>query len=350
MITGDRTVEIDAPIQRCFDIAADIEHAPKWQGSLKDVEVLSKDADGRAEVVETESDAKVKTREGAAALQLHASRPGSSGCRRRARSSRCAAGGTSRISAAGARARPTRSRSIPAGCSACCCAARSRARCKDFLLGGAAEGLKREAEGAVMKRLVIAALAAALVLPAAAAAPAGAKTKRVCKTVKVHGHKRKRCHRVKVKPKKQQRIPVTATVLDGSSATLDFGNGTVRTVGAVGQAHRLHPRQDPAEPDTKAILNGGQLAVAPTDFFSDGCASPGVGAVRSGDDDPARPVEGQHRDPARERRDHLDGERDHPRRARHAPGGRLRPAARADRLHRLDRVRQLARRRSGRAA
>jgi uncharacterized membrane protein len=60
MITGDRTVEIDAPIERCFDIAADIEHAPKWQGSLKDVEVLSKGADGRAEVVETESDAKVK--------------------------------------------------------------------------------------------------------------------------------------------------------------------------------------------------------------------------------------------------------------------------------------------------
>jgi len=61
MITGDRTVEIDAPIERCFDIAADIEGAPKWQGSLKDVEVLSKDAEGRPEVVETESDAKVKT-------------------------------------------------------------------------------------------------------------------------------------------------------------------------------------------------------------------------------------------------------------------------------------------------
>jgi len=60
MINGDRSVEIDAPIERCFDIAADIEGAPKWQGSLKDVEVLSKNADGRAEVVETESDAKVK--------------------------------------------------------------------------------------------------------------------------------------------------------------------------------------------------------------------------------------------------------------------------------------------------
>ena len=60
MITGDRSVEIDAPIERCFDIAADIEGAPKWQGSLKDVEVLSKDPEGRPEVVETESDAKVK--------------------------------------------------------------------------------------------------------------------------------------------------------------------------------------------------------------------------------------------------------------------------------------------------
>ena len=61
MITGDRSVEIDAPIDRCFAIAADIEAAPKWQGSLKAVEVLSKDADGRAEVVNTKSDAKVKT-------------------------------------------------------------------------------------------------------------------------------------------------------------------------------------------------------------------------------------------------------------------------------------------------
>jgi uncharacterized membrane protein len=60
-IEGERTVEIDAPIERCFDIAADIAGAPEWQGSLRDVEVLETDGDGRAEVVETESDAKVKT-------------------------------------------------------------------------------------------------------------------------------------------------------------------------------------------------------------------------------------------------------------------------------------------------
>jgi len=60
-INGERSVEIDAPIQRVFDIAADIENSPAWQGSLKDVEVLEHDADGRPSLVDTVSDAKVKT-------------------------------------------------------------------------------------------------------------------------------------------------------------------------------------------------------------------------------------------------------------------------------------------------
>jgi hypothetical protein len=61
VISGERSVEIEAPIGRCFEIAADIQNAPEWQGSLKDVEVLERDADGRAELVETENDAKVKS-------------------------------------------------------------------------------------------------------------------------------------------------------------------------------------------------------------------------------------------------------------------------------------------------
>ena len=60
-IEGEKTVEIDAPVERCFEIAADIENAPDWQGSLQDVEVLERDGDGRAELVETKSDAKVKS-------------------------------------------------------------------------------------------------------------------------------------------------------------------------------------------------------------------------------------------------------------------------------------------------
>ena len=60
-IRGERTVEIDAPVQRVFEIAADIEHAPEWQRSLTDVEVLERDGKRRAKSVETESNASVRT-------------------------------------------------------------------------------------------------------------------------------------------------------------------------------------------------------------------------------------------------------------------------------------------------
>ena len=61
VIKGDRSGEIAAPIERCYEIAADVENAPEWQGSLKDVEVLERDGERRPLLVETESDAKVKS-------------------------------------------------------------------------------------------------------------------------------------------------------------------------------------------------------------------------------------------------------------------------------------------------
>ena len=54
------TVEIDAPRKRCFDIAADVENAPGWQGTLEEVEVIERDDQGRAALVYTVSDATVK--------------------------------------------------------------------------------------------------------------------------------------------------------------------------------------------------------------------------------------------------------------------------------------------------
>jgi uncharacterized membrane protein len=54
------TVEIEAPRQRCYEIAADVANAPKWQGTLEEVEVIERDAEGRAELVYTVSDATVK--------------------------------------------------------------------------------------------------------------------------------------------------------------------------------------------------------------------------------------------------------------------------------------------------
>jgi uncharacterized membrane protein len=59
-IRGERTIDIDAPVDRCFEIAADIESSPAWQGSLRSAEVLERDAQGRPLVVDTTSDAKVK--------------------------------------------------------------------------------------------------------------------------------------------------------------------------------------------------------------------------------------------------------------------------------------------------
>lgn len=54
------TVEIEAPRERCFEIAADIEGAPEWQGTLESVEVVKRDREDRPQVVDTISDASVK--------------------------------------------------------------------------------------------------------------------------------------------------------------------------------------------------------------------------------------------------------------------------------------------------
>ena len=54
------SVEIDAPRDRCYEIAADIEGAPEWQGTLERAEVLKRDREGRAVVVDTTSDASIK--------------------------------------------------------------------------------------------------------------------------------------------------------------------------------------------------------------------------------------------------------------------------------------------------
>lgn len=61
LITGVRVVEIEAAVARCFAIAADIENAIAWQAALRDVDVLERDTERRALVAETESDAKVRT-------------------------------------------------------------------------------------------------------------------------------------------------------------------------------------------------------------------------------------------------------------------------------------------------
>jgi uncharacterized membrane protein len=54
-------VDIDAPLDRVYAVAADVPNSPAWQPSLTSVTTLETDDEGRATLVDTEADAKVKT-------------------------------------------------------------------------------------------------------------------------------------------------------------------------------------------------------------------------------------------------------------------------------------------------
>ena len=145
LIEGDRTVEIDAPIERCFDIAADIESAPDWQGSLKDVEVLEEDGDGRPELVETRSDAKVKTV--SARLRFSYLAPTRIEWVQEKGDTKSLTGWWDLEDLGDGRTRATYGLSVdPGRMLGMLLRGPAEGKVRDFLLGGAAEGLKREAE------------------------------------------------------------------------------------------------------------------------------------------------------------------------------------------------------------
>ena len=54
------TAEISATPQACFDALTDYERLPEWQGAVRSVRVLERDARGRGTVVAYEVDARVK--------------------------------------------------------------------------------------------------------------------------------------------------------------------------------------------------------------------------------------------------------------------------------------------------
>jgi ribosome-associated toxin RatA of RatAB toxin-antitoxin module len=60
-LTGSSTAEIDAPLDEVWELVADVERSPDWQGGLKALRALEHDSDGRATLCEVESDAKVRT-------------------------------------------------------------------------------------------------------------------------------------------------------------------------------------------------------------------------------------------------------------------------------------------------
>lgn len=60
-ISGSASVEIDAPIQTVYEVAADAAGAPRWQPEIKSAEAIERDADGNQVLVEMETDLKVRT-------------------------------------------------------------------------------------------------------------------------------------------------------------------------------------------------------------------------------------------------------------------------------------------------
>lgn len=60
VLKASHTVEIDAPRERVWEVAADVPASPAWQGALETVETLETDTEGRSTLVDTTSDAKVK--------------------------------------------------------------------------------------------------------------------------------------------------------------------------------------------------------------------------------------------------------------------------------------------------
>lgn len=60
MISGSCVAVLDFPIERCWALVADIERAPEWQRTLQSVEVIERDAEGRAIVCDTVNDARLR--------------------------------------------------------------------------------------------------------------------------------------------------------------------------------------------------------------------------------------------------------------------------------------------------
>ena len=60
-IEGTASIEIDAPIDKVFEVAADVEGSPRWQPEIKVATCVERDADGNQVLVDTETDAKVRT-------------------------------------------------------------------------------------------------------------------------------------------------------------------------------------------------------------------------------------------------------------------------------------------------
>jgi ribosome-associated toxin RatA of RatAB toxin-antitoxin module len=60
-LNGSSTAEIEAPLERVWELVEDVELAPQWQGGMNSMRAIERDDRGRATVCEVGADAKVRT-------------------------------------------------------------------------------------------------------------------------------------------------------------------------------------------------------------------------------------------------------------------------------------------------
>ncbi len=59
-VEGSASIEIEAPIDEVFAVAADVEASQHWQPEIKVAECIERDSDGNQALVHMETDAKVR--------------------------------------------------------------------------------------------------------------------------------------------------------------------------------------------------------------------------------------------------------------------------------------------------
>jgi ribosome-associated toxin RatA of RatAB toxin-antitoxin module len=60
VLTGSSSADLDAPIERCWEVVEDVASAPQWQGGLVELEVIERDEQGRPLICDALSDVKVR--------------------------------------------------------------------------------------------------------------------------------------------------------------------------------------------------------------------------------------------------------------------------------------------------
>jgi ribosome-associated toxin RatA of RatAB toxin-antitoxin module len=60
-MTGSASADISAPMEHCYEIAADVDRIAEWQSAVVGVEVLQRDDQGRVLLAAIINDAKIRT-------------------------------------------------------------------------------------------------------------------------------------------------------------------------------------------------------------------------------------------------------------------------------------------------